>query len=63
MRERQVIIPPEEPDNYDPKREPILQPGVLWAALYWVIVVVFLVGIQRLTNWVMVDLLGWFPRR
>ena len=63
LRERQVIIPPEEPDNYDPKREPILQPGVLWAALYWVIVVVFLVGIQRLTNWVMVDLLGWFPRR
>ena len=63
MSKRQIVIPPDEPDDYDPKREPILQPGMLWAVLYWVVFFLLMAAAHKATQWVIVDMLGWFPRR
>ena len=63
LRDRQVIIPPEEPDDYDPKREPIFQPGMLWVGFYWVICFALMMGVMRVAKWVFTDLLGILPLR
>lgn len=62
MRDRQVIIPPEEPDDYDPKREPILQPGMLELVVNWILFFFAMMLVHKVIKWVIVDILGFFPK-
>ena len=62
MRDQQVIIPLDEPDDHNPKREPIFQPGVLYAAFTWVIFMGLMFAFHKAVKWFIVDVFGWFPR-
>lgn len=62
LSERQVIIPPEEPDDYDPKREPIFQPGMLEVAVNSVLFFFAMILAHKVIKWVIVDILGLFPK-
>jgi hypothetical protein len=36
---------------------------MLWAVLYWVVFFLLMAAAHKATQWVIVDMLGWFPRR
>ena len=62
MRKRQVIIPPDEPDDYDPKKEPIFQPGMLEVVVNSVLFFFAMIFVHKAIKWVIVDILGLFPK-
>lgn len=62
LSERQVVIPPEEPDDYEPKREPIFQPGMLEVSVNAVLFFFAMILVHKVIKWVIVDILGIFPQ-